>query len=242
MEHANDKTSTNTDGGRRAALRVLALLGALAVIGIGAVFFWLNVIRDDAPAQFELSETAAADPGNPVGTWTIGTGSQAGYRVVEDIAGGLQNFEAVGRTDMITGTVIIAKAASGLGTVTAADFEVDIASMTSASTNRDNQFKGRIMNAKDFPTSTFALTEPITLDVADSGVQSPHIAIGELTLRGVTLPVTVTLQAQMTDIGMEIVGSIPVVFTDYNIPDPSVERIVSVREEGLVEFSLQLTR
>jgi len=229
---------------KRSFGRFLGLIGLLTLLAIGAVFFWLNVIRDDAPAQFELSETAAADPGDPVGTWTIAAGSQAGYRVVEDIAGGLQNFEAVGRTDTITGTVTVTvtEAASGLGTVTGAEFEVDVASITSDSTNRDNQFRGRIMGATDFPTSTFTLSEPITLEVADAAVQSDHSAVGELTLRGVTRPVTVTLQAQMTDTGMEIVGSIPVIFTDFDIPDPSVERIVSVRKEGLVEFSLKLTR
>ena len=64
--------------------------------------------------------------------------------------------------------------------------------------------------------------------------------VGELTLRGVTRPVTATVEARVSDGRIGIVGSIPVVFTDFDIVDPSLPGIV-VEPDGLVEFVLVLT-
>lgn len=233
---------------------IAAGVGVVAIIIAIVVFFVF--IRSDAPDAFELStdpsedttedsgpvadspDTESPTPGNPDGTWSIGEGSQAGYRVIEDFAGGLQDFEAVGRGSGITGSITI----SGT-TITAASFEIEIVTITSDDDLRDSKFAGSIMNAEEFPTAKFVLTEPIKLG-EEPAANAPisATATGDLTLRGVTNSAPVTIDAQLIDDRIEIVGSLDVLFSDYGIANPSIERIIAVRDEGVVEFQLFLVR
>jgi len=243
-------------------VRRAIIIGLVVVVAaIAALFIVLNITRGDAPSEFELttSESSsttsqvkaevvdteevevvddAIDPTNLDGTWSITGDSQAGYRVVEDFVGGLQNFEAVGRGSGLTGSITV----DGT-TITTADFVIDVASITSDDTRRDDRFTRLIMNTAEFPTSTFTLLDPIELGVLP-GFNEPvtTVAAGELTLRDVTNSVQVDIQAQLTDTAIEIVGSIPVLFSDYGIDNPSIEKIIEVRDEGTVEFQLFLTR
>ncbi|MEL7208536.1 MAG: YceI family protein, partial [Actinomycetota bacterium] len=188
----------------RKALSVVAIATAVVVVGLGA---WFVLLRDDAPEAFELTETetteGAAEGGEVSvaaepeidGAWTVAAGSEAGYRVVEDL-GEILDFEAVGRTDQVTGTIEI----SG-EQVTAGSFEVDVASITSDDGRRDTQFMGPIMNAAEFPTATLVLTAPLAISA--SGV-SGTMATGDLTLRGVTQPVQFPVEAQVVNGQIEV--------------------------------------
>ncbi|MGI9594761.1 MAG: YceI family protein [Acidimicrobiales bacterium] len=192
---------------------------------------------DDAATDEPAGETATADDGEPPsidGTWSVAAGSEAGYRVVEDL-GSIQDFEAVGRTTEITGSVDI-----GGTTITAASFEVDVATITSDDDRRDGQFRGDVMNSTEFPTATLVLTEPIELgSIPSAGTQVSTDATGELTLRGASNAVTFPIEAQLLGDQIEIVGSIDVLFSDYGIDNPS-NPFVSVRDEGKVEVRLLL--
>jgi polyisoprenoid-binding protein YceI len=185
-----------------------------------------------APATTEAAPSSAADFD---GDWVPTDASEFGYRVEEVLAG--VNTTAVGRSNEITGLLTIEGT-----TATAVDVEVQIDSIESDSSLRDSQFTGRIMNAAEFPTATFNLTEPIefgTIPVGDEQVTAT--ATGELTLRGVTNPVTFDVTAQTTDGRIGVLGSIPVVFADYGIDNPSFGQ-VRTEDEGLVEFVLVFER
>ncbi len=237
---------------------LLGVLAAIIVLFIAG--FSLFTFRDDGPDELVLGErattttqagetTSTTEPAEssttsaaPVtegvdGTWTLSPDSVAGYRVVEDFASGLSDFEAVGRTSMIEGSLTIS------GTqVSAANFSVDVASIESDDSRRDGQFRGRIMNSTDFPTADFVLTSPIELgEIPAEGETITAEATGELTLRGVTNPVTFPLTARLLDGEIETLGSIDVLFSDYEIDNPSTS-VISVRDEGLVEFSLIFVR
>jgi polyisoprenoid-binding protein YceI len=163
--------------------------------------------------------------------WTATAASEFGYRVDEVIAG--VSATAVGRSNEIDGLLTI----DGT-TATAVDAEVQIASITSDDSRRDGRFRGAIMNSSEFPTAMFTLTEPIEFGVipADGG-QVVATATGELTLRGVTNRVTFEVTAEATNDRIGILGSIPVVFADYGIDNPSFGAI-KTEDEGLVEFVL----
>lgn len=243
-----------------------SLFGALAVLvlGYGAIFLYAEVIND-SPEEFGESdlETALADapdaesttgtsapgstgapdasngesappasaPGGQPLTWVTTDESQVGYRVKEILFG--VDTEGVGRTDQVDGSITIE------GTrVVAGEFVVDVASIESDDGRRDNQFRGRIMSTDDFPEATFTLTEPIELGTAPAdGVQVDTTATGELTLRGVTEPVTFELTAEQQNGRVGVLGSIPVVFADYSIANPSFGGITT-EDEGLLEFVL----
>ena len=216
-------------------------LGVVVLLAVVVPFVYFRFIEGDAPDKLSLdsksgsSSTTVAGGAATVpleGTWNVSQGSQAGYRIKEVAFG--QHQEAVGRTQAVTGQVAIA------GTnVTTANVVVDMTKVTSDQSRRDNQFHGRIMNTSQFPTSTFKLTQPITLPSTSGRVTTK--ANGELTLKGATRPVLADVQAERTGNVIRVSGSIPVTFADYNIPNPSFGP-VTTEDHGIVEFLVNLDR
>ena len=62
--------------------------------------------------------------------------------------------------------------------VTSADFSVDMTTVESDEDQRDNQFRGRIMQTNRFPTATFTLTAPIDLNINVRGSLESLIKFG----------------------------------------------------------------
>ena len=169
------------------------------------------------------------------GDWVPTTASEFGYRV-EDVLAGV-NTTAVGRSNEIEGLLTI----DGT-TASVIDITVQIGNITSDDSRRDGQFSGRIMNAAEFPTAEFRITEPIDFGQIPAGdEQVTATAAGELTLRGVTNPVTFEVIAQTTDGRIGVLGSIPVLFEDYGIDNPSFG-VIATEDNGLVEFVLVFDR
>lgn len=205
---------------------------------IGGPYFFFNVIEGSSPGKLHLpsasgASTSAVVPGPVSGRWKVGTGSIAGYRVKEDLLG--QHHTAVGRTSKVTGGIVIS------GTeVTAADFTVDMASVRSNTRSRDAQFTGFIMDTADHPHGSFRLARPIQLGAVPSvGHRISVPAAGDLTLRGVTRPVTFTLQAERLAGAIDVNAEIPITFSKWHIPNPSFA-VAQVGSVGTVEVLLHL--
>ena len=98
------------------------------------------------------------------------------------------------------------------------------------------------MNVAQFPTATFTLTQPvgITADAADRQ-EVPLKATGDLTVRGTTKTVTVDLVARRNGGNIEVNGSIPIVFAEWGIPNPTFGP-ASTEDHGVIEFLLVFTR
>lgn len=229
---------------KRATKIVLSVV-VVAVLAVTAgPFVYINFIRDDAPESLGLDNstgsstdttTAPATFDDPSGEWSTTDGSVVGYRVKEILFG--QDVEAVGRTSSVTGVLSIS------GTrVNRAEFDVDMATITSDSDRRDGQFNGRIMDVATYPTASFALSSPVDLpENALSGDVITVTANGDLTLRGLTKPVDLDLQAQVKGTTVQVVGSITIEFAEWGIPDPSFSG-AQVEPRGILEFSLVFNR
>ena len=223
--------------------------GAVAVVVaiVGGTYAYIHFIEPDPAPKLELPApaTTVAPSGNTgartdsvaslAGTYTVAAGSKGQYRVQEVLFG--QDAEATGTTDDVTGSLTIEGT-----TATAAEVTVDLTTVESGSGNRDNQFRGRIMNTDQFPTATFTLTQPIDFgSVPDIGTAVTVSATGDLTLHGVTRSVTFDLQAQRTDATtIDVVGEIPIHFPDYDIPNPTGGP-AQVGDDGTLEFQVRFT-
>ena len=99
-----EETRSESRARSRRGRRRLVLAGAVLalVLAVGGPFAYINFVQEDAPERLGVATattgggTAAATGASLDGTWTVASGSQAGYRVEEVLLG--QNVEAVGRT------------------------------------------------------------------------------------------------------------------------------------------------
>ena len=64
--------------------------------------------------------------------------------------------------------------------------------------------------------------------------------VGDLTIRDVTHEVTVTAQAATAGEDLQVVGSAPITFADFDVQAPDLGFVV-VEDTGAIEFSLELT-
>jgi polyisoprenoid-binding protein YceI len=217
----------------------------VAALAVGGPFLYIHFINGSAPPALSLSSTPAASATSGggsstttttttsvAGTWTVGSGSTVGYRVNEVLLG--QNATAVGRSDSVTGHITMQGT-----TVSAATFSVPMATVVSDKSQRNAQFDGRIMDVSSYPTGTFTLTKPIALGTLPAvGVIKSYSATCNLTLHGHTRSVTFTLNAERTAATIEVQGSIPVLFSDWDISNPSIGGFVTTQDHGLLEFLL----
>jgi polyisoprenoid-binding protein YceI len=236
---------------------LLGGLVALAVVVFGGTWLYIHVIEGPAPAPLSLKSPASSSPvgttpptsalaetpsaaaasaGAVSGNWHVSSGSVVGYRVNEVLAG--QNNVAVGRTSDITGNLTIRRSA-----VTTASFSVRMDTIKSDESERDAQFNGRIMETSVYQTGTLTLTAPIALGAlpADGRIRTYH-ATANLSLHGHARQVTFALQAERTNSGIEVSGSIPILFANWDIGNPSFAGFVTTQNHGLLEFLIKFTR
>jgi polyisoprenoid-binding protein YceI len=167
------------------------------------------------------------------GTWKVATGSIAGYRVKEVLMG--QDNVAAGRTSSVTGDVVV----SGT-TVSSGSFTADLTTVHSDKSRRDAQFQGRIMDTATYPTAKFVFSNPVNLaPLPAAGQPKTAVVNGKLTMHGTTKDVAVTVTCRRTGAEAQLVGSIPVTFVDYGIPNPTFGP-VTTEDHGILEFSLKL--
>jgi len=237
---------------------VIALVVVLVIGAAGA--FWF--LRDDSPDEVDIdaaaegvaerSTTTAAngattDPGDVTGTWTVdtetgefdyesATGTFAGIRIEEELAS-IGSTTAVGRTGDVSGTVVI----DGTS-VTSADFEVDVNTITTNESRRDNKVQ-QALETSQFPTATFSLTQPIELgDDATNGDTVSVTGVGELTVHGVTKAVEIPIQAKLVGDTIVMTASMELTFSDYGVEVPESPIVLSVSDVGTLEMQLLLVR
>jgi len=226
------------------AIRWLAVGAVLLVVAVvGGTYVYIHYIEGDPPAPLALTSGTTTAPNGSgasastgttasvAGTWKPSSTSIVGYRVHENLFG--QSTDAVGRTNAVTGTLVI----DGT-TVNTASFTVDLTKVSSDRSQRDGQFQGRIMDTAAYPTATFTLTSPISLGTLPAnGTIVTYKATGTLELRGKTKTVTFTLKAKRNGDTIDVNGSIPITFADFGIPNPSFGP-ASTDDHGQLEFLL----
>lgn len=218
---------------KKLGLLVLALLALVGLVW-AAFFVYGRFFVGEAPDEFRLSTpSASATPSETVqeaplnGSWTVSSG-QGGYRVEEVLSG--QDNTVAGRTDEVSGTLVVAE-----GMLIRAEVAVQLDAVETDSAARDNFFRGHL-EVGEFPAATFLFTGSLDVSGLDTGAVSVE-APGQLTLHGVTGDVVAQVEAQRTADGVEVVGSIPVDYTDYGLSAPNLGFAV-VEPDAVIEVRL----
>lgn len=223
--------------GRRKKI-ILWVVGVVVVLGGAAVAFGPYIYKDltmkDAPSAptVDLSASSGNTLNDVSGTWRATDGSYAGYRVDEVLRG--VEVTVVGRTEQVTGEL----KADGT-TVNAGNISVDIASVATNNSSRDDYFRNDTMHTSDYPNATFELVSPIQVPTPlAAGYKETFEVTGKLTIHGVTREVKTKLETGFDGKYVQVAGSIPVTFSDYGVKAPDLG-FVTVEHNGHIELLIK---
>ena len=180
------------------------------------------------PAELAVQEMPAPGQVENV-VFVIGEGSEATFTVNEKLARLELPNDAVMRTSDLSGKVYLDGQTSVI--------EINLHSLTSDQSRRDGYVRDRM-----FPSNPVAV-----FTVPDLGPLPEPIAVGEsitrqvegqLSIRGITKPVTFEVVARLDPEALFILGSTSFTWDELEIPPPNIPGRIQVKNEVSVEVLL----
>ena len=232
-------------GPRRWLRWVIAAAVVVVVLAVAGPFIFFHFVEGNSPAPLSLkasatpssaqSASAVSTTGGAAalaGSWQVGSGSQVGYRVQEILMG--QQHTAVGRSSSVTGQMVIKGTHRQHGQLHRQDgHHPHRLGAARRAVRRPDHGRGQLSHRHVRADQADHLAP-----VPAKGTIKTYTATGRLTLHGHSVPVTFPLKAERTASGIEVQGSIPVLFSKWDIPNPSFTGFVTTQNHGVMEFLL----
>ena len=224
-----------------------AIGGTIAVVVVaGFALIYFVIFPTSSPKPFALTASTKTTPVSSgtqlAGRWTIAAGSQAGYRVREKLAFLPAISDAVGRTSAITGDATFSESNSVV-TATAASFVIDVYTLKSNESLRDQHIHTIGLQSATYPKATFVLSTPPALPASALSGRVVDVSVtGLLTIHGTSRRVNIPLQIRLSSSRIQAVGSLTFPWGEFNMAAPSVGGFVSVTDRATMEFDLVLRR
>jgi polyisoprenoid-binding protein YceI len=172
----------------------------------------------------------------------VADGTQARYRVREQLAQLSLPSDAIGSTSAVTGTLVINPDGTVIDDLS--KFVVDVTGLTSDKNQRDGFVQRSLLQTRQYPTVEFVPTAATGLasPLPTSGPLSFQLT-GNLTTHGTTKPATWAVNAQILS-STEMTGTATTTFTfeDYNIPQPRVPVVLSVVDKITLELDFHFVK
>ncbi len=231
---------------------VLAVGGCVALILVVFLVVYLVVFPTSSPKPFKLATSTGASTGSASSTststvsaggrWSVGNGSEAGYRVREKLGFLPAQSDAVGRTSSITGAAVLTEP-KGTITITAASFDVAVNTLKSDRSMRDEKIHEIGLESSRYPTATFVLSTPVTLTKnAVSGRVTRVSVTGVFTIHGTSRREILPVEFSLVGSTLEAAGSLTFPWSEFGMTAPSVAGFVNVTDKATMEFDLRLQR
>jgi hypothetical protein len=205
---------------------------------------YIHFVEGKAPLPLTLGspfpagssgDPAQASATDPDGKWNVSTDSVVGYRAREVLFG--QSNVAVGRATHVAGSITV----NG-PTVTGGTFTVDMAPWPATRAAATSSSTVGSWRRAPSPRPRFTLTQPIELgSIPARRGREDRAGKGKLTLHGMTRTITFEVTGRYTGAEMQVAGSIPITFADWNIPDASFGGLVTAEDHSVLEFALNFT-
>lgn len=216
---------------------------AAAAIGVSpdSVTANRNAGLSATPTTQEAAGIAAYIPQPSSTRWVVTpAGNEARYRVREQLARVDFPSDAVGKTNQVTGAIVIG--ADGKIVREGSSFTVDLASIQSDNQRRDGFIRRNTLQTDSFPKAVFVPT-------AATGLPAPLPASGEmafqltgdLTIHGVTRTATWQVKATRGASGV-VTGTATTNFKfgDHGMTIPRVGMVLSVDDSITLEYDFTL--
>lgn len=180
--------------------------------------------------------------GKPAVRFTVtADGNEARYRVREELAGMDLPNDAVGATKAVTGQIVF----DGEGVIVrdSSKIIIDLSTLKSDKTRRDNFIKGNTLETEKYPTATFTPYElrGLPSKLPKSGTVTFEMR-GQLTIRGVP---KYTVWEVTATAGEEVyTGSATTafVFDDFHLEQPQVPVVLSLNDTIKLEYDFKLAK
>ncbi len=127
------------------------------------------------------------------------------------------------------------------GRITEVAVRADLRQLDSGDSQRDRAARSRYLEADTYPEAAFVLREPWDLDLRP-GEPIGARAVGVLTIREIGREVTFPLQARWDGGDVQVVGSLPMRLSDWEVRAPDIAGFVRVDDDAVIELDLTFTR
>ena len=198
------------------------------------------VVEETAVEAEEIEEAAGA-----AGARTfiiVPEQSQAAYKVDEEFFSGaverlgvaLGLTETVGKTNEVSGQLDLDLAAPSA----AGEFVVNIRSLTSNQSRRDERIREQWLESNQFPEATFVITSVDGLPADyQEGQEVTFTMNGDMTIREITNPENFDVTATLENGLISGVGTATLKMSDYGFEAPVMANFFTVGDEFVVEVT-----
>jgi len=186
-----------------------------------------------APAAAAATRTFVATPGN---------GSTAQYAVEEEFFGQAVPFvTAVGTTDQVDGSITLEVSDTGISVVDGS-FTVNLTSLTSDQSRRDNAIRRDWLQSNTYPNAIFNNIVAVNLPAgAAEGQEVTFQLTGVLTVREIPQNVTWDVTAKVENGTLTGTAVTNILMADYGFQAPNIGGMLRVTDGVTVTLNLVAT-
>jgi len=201
------------------------------------------------PTQTAVSAAAAAGQGtttsaaaaDPIRLVVDSSSSQASYHAREQLVGKTLPSDAVGTSKSVSGALVLG--ADGSVLTDQSKITVDLTKLQSDESRRDNFIKMDTLQTSRFPMATFVpnAVEGLPTPLPTSG-QATFQLSGDLTVHGVTKPVTWEVTATFADTSVSGSATTAIKITDFGMTPPRAGPVLSIEDGLTLELAFTAAR
>lgn len=194
---------------------------------------------EGASAESAPAEAAASESVVRTFVVTAGNGSTAQYAVEEEFFGAPIPFvTAVGTTDQVDGSLVLSQSAEGV-TLQDGGFTVNLQTLTSDQSRRDNAIRRDWLQSNTYPTAVFSNIAVVNLPAdATEGADVNFQLSGDLTMREIAQPVTWDVTARVENGTLTGTATTHVLMADYGFSAPNIGGMLKVTDGVTVTVNL----
>ena len=209
----------------------IALMSIFAACGTGSTTPTSTTTTSTTPQATSTTASGVCTTA-PAGSqaYTIDASqSYASYEVQEQFLSKSLPNEAIGKTSSIQGG--LALQSKGTPTITALKVTVNLQTLTSDSSRRDDAIKGNWLQSSTYPLATFVVKTP---QAASSGTFK---LTGDMTIHNTTHTETFTVQGQQDGKAITGIAKSLVYMKDFGFSAPSILGLLTVKDGVTVTFN-----
>jgi polyisoprenoid-binding protein YceI len=198
----------------------------LIVAVVGGVIFWLSrsnkvQLVTEAPPITSTSGQATPTTDGTLHFVVVPEESEATYIAREKLASLPLSSNAVGKTRAISGDIFLTR--QGLATDQPSVFSVDLRTLQSDATGRDNYIKQNTLQTDTFPFAKFVVDAVQGFPTNyTQGEQVELTLTGRMTIRETELPLTFQVKARQSGDTLTAVADTKFNMTDFGLKPPQL--------------------